>query len=1085
MNKYRTLQQLGDGSFGSVIQAENLESGETVAIKKMKKNYYRWDECLSLREVKSLKKLNNHVNIIRLKEVLREHDKLYFVFEYADGNLYQKMRNQNGVLFTESTIKAYTFQVLHGLAYMHKHGFFHRDMKPENLLLVGDIVKIADFGLARETRSLPPYTEYVSTRWYRAPEVLLRSTHYSSPIDIWAVGAIMAELFTLKPLFPGASEIDEIFRVCSICGTPTAESVDSIPAASPASSIMPQNSVISPTSTFIATSTVDRTSSQRSRHREHSYYDKQGMSTSLSSRMGFMCGGAWQEGLRLAANMSFKFPTLPAIPFAECVPNAPDYALQIMTDMLRYDPHRRPTAQEALQHVWFTELNDSPLNPNLISIDTAEFPMAELGDSNESHSIASQHQHPIRGSIHHGSLTVKNPSKQAKTQIEDGGPASQKWFAGVSNKIAHENESSVSHLPIATSIQSIVSLDIDGQFNSNTNLEPNQHQNLKSYANATDTFGSTKAVGMSSFDMLKSNPELNFQKESNQDILFDDGKKPNSNFPLHGTSSRHNFVTDADRLTSSFTNSMRREWENSSLGGIAIEGVSIKGIHSYSPALHDKNELAGSTAALNTATRLSSISKSHQERNSETQTRSSPSGALKHSTCTEGQGCERNSESSVWLDNSQFESRVNDRVDIGESQRQSFHQYHQEQQRFDPTSRQKHPDQSLHQATQFQHIQQHQPIPSIYKQPQAYPSFEQDHTRSHPMPPPPAIPHRIPEPVVSLSRQPPILIHQEDHRYIEDETIRSKLVHDQRLSGDDKTVLSKQQWKSNTGLMSIKEPVPLHSYPTQQQRMRPLQQVMPASPTKKLSGGIENVQPTVSIHSAGIKLGAVKKPGFFAGLFQRESHQQPTAVPLKKEGRILYLQGQSVRSPTRPIPSTIAMYAHTNRQSIGTIHPAYPSGGPSHNSTLSTVYGQQGRNSVGMPLPAAALQNRSQTSIYNASQQQLHKSHHKRSNGLISSTNGLSDGSRIHASHSNVKNEGLGHATQSIPQYTTSMLPPIATHSHTYGAGGGLFDGVGKRQQQLLQSQSLQQPPRESGFGTQAPLRSPQRKPARRNVFGV
>ncbi|EGF81131.1 hypothetical protein BATDEDRAFT_10426, partial [Batrachochytrium dendrobatidis JAM81] len=282
MNKYRTLQQLGDGSFGSVIQAENLESGETVAIKKMKKNYYRWDECLSLREVKSLKKLNNHVNIIRLKEVLREHDKLYFVFEYADGNLYQKMRNQNGVLFTESTVKAYTFQVLHGLAYMHKHGFFHRDMKPENLLLVGDIVKIADFGLARETRSLPPYTEYVSTRWYRAPEVLLRSTHYSSPIDIWAVGAIMAELFTLKPLFPGASEIDEIFRVCSICGTPTAES-----------------------------------------------------------------------GLRLAANMSFKFPTLPAIPFAECVPNAPDYALQIMTDMLRYDPHRRPTAQEALQHVWF------------------------------------------------------------------------------------------------------------------------------------------------------------------------------------------------------------------------------------------------------------------------------------------------------------------------------------------------------------------------------------------------------------------------------------------------------------------------------------------------------------------------------------------------------------------------------------------------------------------------------------------------------------------------------------------------------------------------------------------------------------
>lgn len=82
---------------------------------------------------------------------------------------------------------------------MHKHGYFHRDMKPENLLCMGpDLVKIADFGLAREIRSRPPYTDYVSTRWYRAPEVLLRSTMYSAPIDIWAVGCIMAELYTFR-----------------------------------------------------------------------------------------------------------------------------------------------------------------------------------------------------------------------------------------------------------------------------------------------------------------------------------------------------------------------------------------------------------------------------------------------------------------------------------------------------------------------------------------------------------------------------------------------------------------------------------------------------------------------------------------------------------------------------------------------------------------------------------------------------------------------------------------------------------------------------------------------------------------------
>lgn len=104
---------------------------------------------------------------------------------------------------------------------MHKHGFFHRDIKPENLLCSGPkLLKIADFGLARETRTCPPYTDYVSTRWYRAPEVLLRSTNYGSPIDLWAVGCILAELYCLKPLFPGKSEVDQIFKICSILGTP-------------------------------------------------------------------------------------------------------------------------------------------------------------------------------------------------------------------------------------------------------------------------------------------------------------------------------------------------------------------------------------------------------------------------------------------------------------------------------------------------------------------------------------------------------------------------------------------------------------------------------------------------------------------------------------------------------------------------------------------------------------------------------------------------------------------------------------------------------------------------------------------------
>ena len=123
--------------------------------------------------------------------------------------------------FPEQEVKSIMYQTIIGLAYMHKHGFFHRDMKPENLLVKGEAVKIADFGLAREIRSRPPFTDYVSTRWYRAPEILLRSTNYNSPVDIFACGAIMAELYLMRPLFPGNNETDQIYKTCAVLGSPT------------------------------------------------------------------------------------------------------------------------------------------------------------------------------------------------------------------------------------------------------------------------------------------------------------------------------------------------------------------------------------------------------------------------------------------------------------------------------------------------------------------------------------------------------------------------------------------------------------------------------------------------------------------------------------------------------------------------------------------------------------------------------------------------------------------------------------------------------------------------------------------------
>lgn len=186
---------------------------------------------MKLREIASLRKLI-HPNIVKLKEVIRENDELHLVFEFMEANLYEYMKARNKLL-PESKVRNIMFQTMQSMNHCHKNGYFHRDMKPENLLVTGDTVKLADFGLAREIRARPPFTDYVSTRWYRAPEVLLRSTVYNSPLDIFACGGIMAELYTLRPLFPGSSESDQLYKICSVLGTPSqAEWADGFKLAS-------------------------------------------------------------------------------------------------------------------------------------------------------------------------------------------------------------------------------------------------------------------------------------------------------------------------------------------------------------------------------------------------------------------------------------------------------------------------------------------------------------------------------------------------------------------------------------------------------------------------------------------------------------------------------------------------------------------------------------------------------------------------------------------------------------------------------------------------------------------------------------
>jgi len=222
IGKYKVVKELGEGTSGSVRQAINRESGEVVAIKQIKRKYDSWEKCLNSREVKCLKKLN-HPNIMKLKELIHKNNILYLIFECMEKNLYQVIEDRK-TRFTEAEIRDLCRQVFQGLDYMHEQGCFHRDLKPENLLVTRDAVKIADFGLAREINSKPPYTQYVYSRSYRAPENILHSYSYSSKVDMWAMGAIMAVLFNLCPLFPGTSGANQMYRICSVLGTPNRDS---------------------------------------------------------------------------------------------------------------------------------------------------------------------------------------------------------------------------------------------------------------------------------------------------------------------------------------------------------------------------------------------------------------------------------------------------------------------------------------------------------------------------------------------------------------------------------------------------------------------------------------------------------------------------------------------------------------------------------------------------------------------------------------------------------------------------------------------------------------------------------------------
>mmetsp|Transcript_117233 Transcript_117233/g.304328 ORF Transcript_117233/g.304328 Transcript_117233/m.304328 type:complete len:427 (+) Transcript_117233:117-1397(+) len=224
MHKYRLVSKKGEGTFSEVLKAQSIKSGKYVAIKCMKNHFDSTDQVNNLREIQALRRLAGHPNIIKLHEILYDEPtgRLALVFELMDMNLYEAIKGRRHYL-PEQKVKQYVYELMKALDHMHRNGIFHRDVKPENMLLADEVVKLADLGSCRGVYSRQPYTEYISTRWYRAPECLLTNGFYSFKMDLFAAGCVWFEIVALFPLFPGQNEADQIQKIHNVLGTPAPE----------------------------------------------------------------------------------------------------------------------------------------------------------------------------------------------------------------------------------------------------------------------------------------------------------------------------------------------------------------------------------------------------------------------------------------------------------------------------------------------------------------------------------------------------------------------------------------------------------------------------------------------------------------------------------------------------------------------------------------------------------------------------------------------------------------------------------------------------------------------------------------------
>ncbi|KAJ1522135.1 hypothetical protein ONE63_002446 [Megalurothrips usitatus] len=315
MERYESLGVVGEGSYGLVLRCRHRESGQMVAVKK----FIETEEDLTvrkmaLREIRMLKKLR-HENLVSLLEVFRRKRRFYLVFELMDHTVLDELEERPGGLGSH-TSRQHIFQVLRAVEFCHANNIVHRDVKPENVLVSRlGVVKLCDFGFARLLASPgKTYTDYVATRWYRAPELLVGDNKYGKAVDVWAVGCLFSEMLSGDPLFPGQSDIDQLFQITKVLGK-----------------LSPRHQQLAARNPMLR-----------------------------GLKRGALGGGPAQAaGPGAAPAAGAVPPTQPPVDegarsLAQLFPSWPRLALDAVALCLRLDPAHRPPAEQLLRHPYFT-----------------------------------------------------------------------------------------------------------------------------------------------------------------------------------------------------------------------------------------------------------------------------------------------------------------------------------------------------------------------------------------------------------------------------------------------------------------------------------------------------------------------------------------------------------------------------------------------------------------------------------------------------------------------------------------------------------------------------------------------------------